>query len=283
MKVFDKKSDINLGKRATDTLITTTTAGLDAMAGGIPAFTATWLLCKALIGNAMELRQQRVSEWIEMVRDNPSIFRDDILSSVEFQDAFVVALEDYMKIRTVLKRGMAQKIFIGYATTDDKERFELERYNLTLRQISADSLNFLGYLKTVVEPRQQELVQKTIDSIDFTKSRMQPDEVRVYIAKQNPLSLAYKEIKTTTASQVMLPNKPNPQYPTIESSMGTTIQDPIRLLHEQCLNELVCLGILTRTRYTTPVSDTNPQTVYHDIWNYTDYGRSFTIYIESES
>lgn len=192
MKAFDKKSDKNLGKRTADAGITTIAAGLDAMAGGIPAFTATWLLCKALIGNAMALRQQRVSEWVEMVRDNPTIFRDEIMNSIEFQDAFVVALEDYIKIRTVLKRGIAQKIFMGYTTAADKERFELERYNMTLRQISTDSLGFLGYLKDAVEASQQERVQKTMDSIDFAKSPMQPDQARIYITKQNPLAFAYK-------------------------------------------------------------------------------------------
>lgn len=62
--------------------------------------------------------------------------------------------------------------------------------------------------------------------------------------------------------------------------MGVTIQDPTKLMHEQCLNELVSLGILTRTRYTTPVSDTNPQLVYHDIWDYTDYGKGFVAFVE---
>lgn len=279
MKAFDKKSDKNLGKRAADAGVSTIAAGLDAMAGGIPAFTATWLLCKALIGNAMALRQQRVSEWVEMVRDNPAIFREEVMNSTEFQDAFVVALEDYIKIRTVLKRGIAQKIFMGYATADDKERFELERYNMTLRQISADALGFLGYLKDTVEPRQRERVQETMDSIDFAKSPMQQNQAQIYVTKQNPLAFAYKDLKTDADSQVMLPNKPNPQYPTIQSSIGITIQDPTKLMHEQCLNELVSLGILTRTRYTTPVSDTNPQIVYHDIWDYTDYGKGFVVWL----
>jgi hypothetical protein len=280
MKVFDKKSDTNLGKRAADASVTTVAAGLDVMAGGIPAFTGTWLLCKALMGNAIALRQQRVSEWVEMVRDNPTIFREEIMNSTEFQDAFVVALEDYMKTRTILKRGVAQRIFMGYTTTANKEHFELERYNMTLRQISIDSLSFLGYLKNTVEPRQQARVKKTMDNIDFTKSLVQPEQARMYITKQNPLAFAYKDLNANAGRQIMLPNKPDPQYPAIQGSMGITIRGETQLMHEQCLSEMVSLGVLTRTQYTTPVSNTDPQIVYHDIWDYTDYGKEFATYVE---
>lgn len=279
MKAFDKRTDKNLSKRTVNAGITTVATGLDAIAGGIPAFTATWLLCRALIGNAMDLRQQRVLEWVEMVRDNPKLFNEEVMNSPEFQDAFVVALEDYMRIRTVLKRGIARKIFMGYATAIDKEHFELERYNMTLRQISTDSLEFIGYLRTSVEPRQLDRVNQIVDSIDFAKSPVAPTIACTYITKQNPLSYIYKELNLNSSKDVALPRKPDPHHPHIQSSVGITIREDAKLTAEQCLTELVSLGILTRTQYTTSVSDNDSQTSYHDIWDYTNYGKTFAAYI----
>jgi hypothetical protein len=269
MKTFDKNTDPNLIKRA-----------LDAGLSSTPGIAIVWELSKALYGNALELRQQRALEWVEMIRDNPNVFRKDLLESTEFQDGFIVALEDYLKIRTILKRAMARKIFTDFAQTTDMEQFELERYNATLRQISSDSLEFLRYLELTVVPRQKERVRSTLDTIDFDRSPIQIEQAQVLITKQNPLAFAYKDLQTSLGNQMMLPNKPDPQYPTMQSSMGVTIQDQTKLKHEQCLNELVSLSILTRTRYTTPVSNTNPEIVYHDIWDYTDYGMGFVAFVK---
>lgn len=269
MKAFNKNTDPNLIKRAID-------AGLSST----PGVGIAWELSKALYGNALELRQQRALEWVEMIRDNPTVFRKELLESVELQDGFIVALEDYLKIRTLLKRSMARKIFTDFAISADKEQFELERYNMTLRQISSNSLGFLAYLKTTIEPRQIERVQDTMDTIDFDRSPLHSDQARPLILKQNPLAFAYKDLLTTSGNQIMLPNKPNPQYPNTQGSMGVTIPDQTKLKHEECLKELVNLSILSRTQYTTPVSIANPETVYHDIWDYTDYGKSFVAYIE---
>ncbi len=269
MKAFDKHSDPNLIKRA-----------LDAGLSSTPGLSIPWALCKALYGNALELRQQRALEWVEMIRDNPVIFRKELLESSDFQDGFIVALEEYLKLRTILKRGLARKIFIGFAQVGDKEQFELERYNTTLSQISGNSLKFLAYIKELVEPKRQERVAETMGNIDFKTSPMQSDQAKSYIEKQNPLSFAYKDIHVGSGTQIMLPNKPSPRYPGITSSMGITIQDSDRTTHEECLTELVSLGLLSRSRYTTPVSDKNPTTVYHDIWDYTNYGKGFVEFMK---
>lgn len=269
MKAFDKQSDPNLIKRAIDAGISST-----------PGLSIAWAVCKALYGNALELRQQRALEWVEMIRDNPDVFRKEVLESVEFQDGFIVALEDYLKLRTLLKRAMARKIFTDFTQADDKGQFELERYNMTLRQISSASLRFMAYIKATVEPKRQERVEKTMGNIDFGKAPMQAEQTRPHIEKQNPLSYAYKDIHTSLGNQVWLPHKPNPRYPSIQGSMAITIKDSNRVTHEECFAELVSLGILGRSRYTTPVSDTDPQTVYHDIWDYTDYGKGFAAFIE---
>lgn len=271
MKSYDKHTDPNLIKRAIDAALSST-----------PELSIAWGLCKALYGNAMELRQQRALEWVEMVRDNPSIFRKEILESPEFQDGFIVALEDYLKLRTLLKRAMARKIFTDFTRAENKEQFELERYNMTLRQLSPNSLKFLAYIKNTVEPKRQERVTDTMDTINFDKASMRADQVQTYIEKQNPLSYAYKDIHTSQGVQVWLPNKPNPQYPGSQGSMAITVKDDDRITHEECLVELASLGILTRNQYTTQTSNTDSSTLYHDIWDYTDYGKAFIAFLEQE-
>jgi len=268
LKAFDKQSDPNLIKRA-----------LDAGLSSTPGLAVAWELCKALYGNALELRQQRALEWVEMIRDNPSVFRKQLLESTDFQDGFTVALEEYLKLRTVLKRGIACRIFIDFAQVEHMEHFQLERFNVTLSQISVESLDFLGYIRNQVEPRQQERVEDTMKTIDFNSSPVKPDQARQYIEKQNPLSYAYNDIYTNAGTQIMLPNKPNPAHPSISGAMGVTVPDSMHLNNSECLIELTNLGILTRSRYTTPVSNTNSQTVYHDIWDYTNYGKSFVKFL----
>lgn len=269
MRAFDKSSDTNLIKRA-----------LDAGLASVPGLSIAWSLCKALFGNALELRQQKALEWVEMIRDNPEVFREQLLKSQDFQDGFIVALENYLKIRTIIKRGMARKIFLGFAQSKDKENFELERYNATLNQISAAALDFLTYIKEHVEPRQKERVNETLNSIDFDSSPIGKEQAEVYIKLQNPLSHSYKDIGIESGTQIMIPNKPDPRYPTISGSMGVTIPNNIQVVHTECLAELVNLGVLTRSRYTTPVSNTDPTTVYHDLWDYTLYGKELIAYLE---
>lgn len=127
------KSDINLVKRIA-------TGQLDAVASSVPGFAQAWALIKALFGNATELRQHRAIEWIEMVRDNPTIITQEVLRSEDFQDAFAWSFEKYIVQRQQHKRNMMRNVFLGYAKAMYKD-FPLERMysiieNLTLLDIS---------------------------------------------------------------------------------------------------------------------------------------------------
>lgn len=94
-----------------------------------------WKLSKALFGAGMKLRQKRALEWVEMVRDNPSIFTKEILSDECFQDGFVVALEKYLVERNEEKRKIFRNIFLGFAQAENKEKFPLEKFTHTLSQL----------------------------------------------------------------------------------------------------------------------------------------------------
>lgn len=152
MKKFDKQSDKNLVKRSAYALA-------DSTASSIPILAQAWALSKALYGNALELRQQRALEWVEAISSDPSAFGQNLVSSEEFQDGFVVALEDYIKIRNHIKRRVALKMFKEFATTDNKVEFQLERFNDTLLKISTASIQTLAFIKENILPLREEAIK----------------------------------------------------------------------------------------------------------------------------
>lgn len=120
---------------------------LDTIVSSVPGLNVAWGLSKALYGAGLKLRQQRALEWVEMIRDNPTIFTKQILEQSEFQDGFVFVLEKYVTERNEQKREIIKRIFLGYANTTEREKFELERLISTLSLISYDGLVLLGLLE----------------------------------------------------------------------------------------------------------------------------------------
>jgi len=84
-----------------------------------------------------------------MVRDNPSIFTEEILQSENFQDAFVYSFEKYISERNEEKRRIIQKIFLGYAQSQELEQFEIERMISILSLVSQKGLELLRILNQV--------------------------------------------------------------------------------------------------------------------------------------
>lgn len=152
MLKVDKQSDINLLKRSAYAIA-------DSTASSTPILAQAWALSKALFGNALELRQQRALEWVEAISSDPATFNENLVNSEEFQDGFVVALEDYIKLRDYLKRRIALKAFKEFATSNDKVEFPLERYNDTLKKMSPASIRTLAFIKNEVLPIMEKRVE----------------------------------------------------------------------------------------------------------------------------
>ncbi len=111
-------------------------AVVDEIASKLPGIKLSWGLSKSLFGAGMKLRQKRVLEWVEMVRDNPSIFVEQILQDKKFQDGFVYALERYLIERDDVKRKIFRNIFLGFTAAEDKDKFPLEKFTHTLSQLT---------------------------------------------------------------------------------------------------------------------------------------------------
>jgi len=179
-KTHSKSSDKNLIKRSAYALA-------DSTASSIPGLAQAWALSKALYGNALELRQQRALEWVEAISSDSSAFNEQLVSSEEFQDGFVVALESYIKLRNDLKRRVAQKVFKDFATSDNKNDFQLERYNDTLQKISPDSLALLGFLKQVIIPYREQYIKEKMESYNLGTEKPYEWWLDLYLSRE-PLS-----------------------------------------------------------------------------------------------
>lgn len=117
------------GKIAADEVV-------DVIATSLPGINIAYKLSKAYLGRGMKLRQHRVLEWVEMVRDNPHFFTEAVLADENFQDGFVIALGKYLVERDETKRKIFRNIFMGFTESDDKVTFPLEKFTHTLSQLS---------------------------------------------------------------------------------------------------------------------------------------------------
>jgi len=108
----------------------------DQVASNLPGLNIAWGLTKALLGNGLQLRQQRALEWVELVRDNPEVFTDEIMATEQFQDGFVYCIEQYIAERNEEKRQYIKNVFLGFVAAGDHEGFPLERLLMTSQQLS---------------------------------------------------------------------------------------------------------------------------------------------------
>lgn len=128
----------------------------DEIVSQIPGLNLAWGLCKALHGAGLKLRQQKALEWVEMVRDNPRIFTENILEQEDFQDGFIFTLETYLSERNREKRMLIQNIFSGFATSEQRAQFELERLLNTVSIISFEAIKLLSFIDTNILPEMEE-------------------------------------------------------------------------------------------------------------------------------
>ncbi len=129
-----------------------TLAVADEVVSQIPGLSLAWALSKALHGAGLKLRQQRALEWVEMVRDNPTIFVESLLVNEDFQDGFTLALETYLTERNRQKRTIVRNIFVGFATSEQHAQFELERLLNTTSIISVNAIQLLAYIDVNILP-----------------------------------------------------------------------------------------------------------------------------------
>ena len=142
-KTSDKLLSEEVGKITADEIV-------DLIATTIPGIDIAYKLAKAYLGRGMRLRQQRVLEWVEYVRDNIGLFSKQLFDNEQFQDCFVILLENYVKERAREKRLIYKKVLLGITelTPNELEKYQLERILTITNQISFEGLNVLFFIKS---------------------------------------------------------------------------------------------------------------------------------------
>lgn len=137
----------SLGKQTATSAVDAAAVAVDAtMSGGMPFASGAWGLTKVYLGRAIALRQQKALEWVEMIQQNPAVFNEKILKSNEFQDAFVVSIENYIKQRSSDKRSVLRAIFLDYSAFPDPESYPLEKMQALVEQISISEMKVFSSL-----------------------------------------------------------------------------------------------------------------------------------------
>lgn len=120
---------------------------IDAIVSVNPILSVARWLAKALLSNWLAMRQDRALEFVEMIINNPWKYTEDLMKTEEFQDGFVYFIEQYIRERNKDKRLISQKIFLWFATSEEKEQFELERYLSVLSLLWPDNIESLYKIK----------------------------------------------------------------------------------------------------------------------------------------
>ncbi len=141
---FNKKRNLRVAKTSTIVVVDNLVSAIDnSINGGQPLLGTSWSLLKGIYGASVELRQERAIEFIEMIRDNPSIFTKEVLATEEFQDGFVYTFQKYLNERIAKKRKIIKEVFFGFSSSTLKQDFKLERLLFTLEQLSLEDIEVI--------------------------------------------------------------------------------------------------------------------------------------------
>ncbi|MEN9647259.1 MAG: hypothetical protein RLY57_63 [Candidatus Parcubacteria bacterium] len=168
-KILKKIKDvIGINKRGVSVMKSVAFTAIDAIATNIdnsmyqgqPVMTSAISLAKGLYGAALEMRKDRVKEFINLIQENPNIFIKEVVGQKGFTDAFVITLEKYIRERNSEKRTIIKKVFIGFASSKDMDSFQLERLENTITNISLATIRFLGFINDKIQPIVNDLINK---------------------------------------------------------------------------------------------------------------------------
>lgn len=145
---------------------------IEGIVAAIPGLAVAWELRKTLLGSSVELKTERLLEWVEMIKDNPKIFTEQLMKQEEFIDGFVYSLKEYLIQRNEEKRKYFRNIFLGFAQTEDKQNFPLEKFIHTLEQLTEVDIKVL---------KDAEKQESKYHSNEFYEIYTEPDELKKYI------------------------------------------------------------------------------------------------------
>lgn len=120
---------------------------IDSFVASHPEWQIHWFLARGFLLSVFQFQQERINSFVEYLEENKKEFTPERLKTNDSQQAFVVTLENYLKIRQEEKLKIIKNIFLGYTKDINKEKFELERLYSIVSQISIEGLKFLHFIE----------------------------------------------------------------------------------------------------------------------------------------
>lgn len=125
-----------------------------------PIFQASLLSAYGMFWIYMQYNQNKLNEFINILKENPWIFTEEIVKTEEFKDGFLVIMEWYLKERSAEKRKIIKNIFLGFTELSESEKneFELEKLLEIVKNISTQEIDYLKHLYYDVKPFQDKYI-----------------------------------------------------------------------------------------------------------------------------
>ena len=133
---------------------------------------AAWFAFKNSYGLFADLFQDEAIEFLENVKNNINEIGDEILQSKDFKQGLLISLEQIARLRQKKKRMIAQRIFLGFMSSKDRDNFDLEKMYQTLNLLSFDALKLLCFIKSKILP---ELKRRSKHAAESHAQTAKPD------------------------------------------------------------------------------------------------------------
>lgn len=241
-----------------------------------PVLAAPMLAVVGLYGWSVVYRQERFNGLMQSIVDNPSLFTEELMTSVDFQDGLVTFVDDYFKLRDDDKLIHARNIFHDFASSSNKPLYPLERYNDTLLKISDASIKFLGFVESEIPDIKEKHLADSIRQNNNDKSNIPKENFRKIYVDSKPLSTF---VDLWIETKVKKSAKDLSNYHTAPLDAEGAARDKINTDIGLTLGELEQLGLLKHFSYSTGSWEHSSVSGY----NLTHYGRMFTSVIKPES
>lgn len=200
----------------------------------------------ALRGFYMAIKQEEVNMFVEDMIKHPEIYREEIVSSKEFGDGFVLSFENYLRARTEEKRRYIRNVLMGFAKSTNKKDFQMERLQDTILKISTEGIDQILFIKQEVLP----IIQKGVDDemVRYKSTIPEESERLLDISRQRQMVSEivmkwiydrYNSNSHLVKKQYGLSSEHNPEL----SAKIALIEHKVTIEKTSCWPELLGLGI----------------------------------------
>jgi len=142
-----------------------------------PFWSVTWMAAVGLYNLYLFVEQGKLNEVLEFIQENPDKFVEKLVKTDYFRSNFLKFLGDYLKQQNYQKRQILKKILLGNLSENEKNKYEIDRLNNVLSQISIDAIGNLIWISKEIFPKVNEDVEKEYS--EYTKDDDKREQKRL--------------------------------------------------------------------------------------------------------